>query len=267
MLYNEQDFMVINIEKSWDAAAQSWKDRMDDLYAANDIVWGPFGPSERKLRLLPQLKGKRVLVAGCGSGPDVCYLADEGASVFGIDLSSEQLTLAKQRLTSRGLRADLEKVDLNQKSELQLKPNLFDLVVSNYALQYVKDLKVFFREVTRILKPGGSVVFSHDHPILYAHYPAVQGRERNTDGGVFFDYFTERRLTWLFSVSEKDIKAYSYHRTLSSIVEALVQNNLQIEVILEPKPDHGSVHHYTKKREIAKRIPYTLIIKAKKAKN
>ena len=59
------------------------------------IEYGPGGVTERELRLLGDVKGKRVLELGCGTGAVAVALAHQGAVVIGIDGSDERLTAAR----------------------------------------------------------------------------------------------------------------------------------------------------------------------------
>jgi SAM-dependent methyltransferase len=47
--------------------------------------------------------GERVLVLGCGTGPDACHLAEAGLRVTGIDISPSAIDLAKKQAAARGL--------------------------------------------------------------------------------------------------------------------------------------------------------------------
>ncbi len=254
----------IDIRKSWNTVAKQWGSYMKPLFAGADFIWGPFGPTERRLKLLPKVRGKKVLVAGCGSGADVCYFAAAQANVTGIDISEEQLTFSKAALTAKGLSAKLIRGDLNLFSKLRVPRESMDLIVSSYALQYVKDLKKLFTQFYKTLKPGGTLAFSLDHPVLYAHYPKVQGKKRNRDASKFFNYLQERRLEWVFNLSGRSARAYSYHRTVGTIIKSLVSAGLEIDACVEPSPELKGVTHHQKIASIAKRIPHTLILRAKK---
>ncbi len=254
----------IDIQKSWNTVAKQWGSYMQPLFAGTDFIWGPFGPTERRLKLLPKVRGKKVLVAGCGSGADVCYFAAALAKVMGIDISEEQLALSKAALTEKGLSAKLIRGDLNRFSKLRVPRESMDLIVSSYALQYVKDLKKLFTQFYQVLKPGGILAFSLDHPVLYAHYPKVQGKKRNRDASKFFNYLQERKLEWVFNLSGRSARAYSYHRTLGTIIQSLVLAGFEIDACVEPSPELKGVTHHQKIASIAKRIPHTLILRAKK---
>ena len=55
-------------------------------------------PLEYAFHLLGDINGKVVLEYGCGEGPNIVVLSRRGAKVIGVDISSEMLALAKQRM-------------------------------------------------------------------------------------------------------------------------------------------------------------------------
>ena len=111
--------------------------------------------------MLPDLTGKAVVDLGCGYGW-FCRAARElGASdVTGVDISEKMLARAAE-LTDDN-RIHYERSDLES---LALKANSLDLVYSSLALHYLPELDTLFANVQRALKPGGSLVFSMEHPI------------------------------------------------------------------------------------------------------
>jgi len=58
---------------------------------------------------LPEVKGKRVLDAGCGPGIYAEWLADRGAKVVALDVSPKMVELAKKRVGTKAtvLQADI----------------------------------------------------------------------------------------------------------------------------------------------------------------
>lgn len=251
------------VRASWNQVAKPWATNMRSLFDRNDFVWGPF-VAESQLKILPEVKGKEVLIAGCGSGADIQYFLKRGATVTGLDISEEQLALAAKRLKKQKRSAKLLQTDLDRLKRAKLPKASFDLIVSSYALQYVRDLKKFCQTSFDLLKPGGILAFSLDHPILYAHYPSVQGKERNRDASIFFDYLKERPLSWMFNLPDVAVKAKTYHRTVQSIIEAIISAGFVLERCVEPLPELSGIKHYRGLQAFAKRVPYTLILRARK---
>ena len=95
--------------------------------------------------------GGRILDIGMGTG----WLTREllrnfpGARVIGLDLSEGMIAMAKgQNSGSRFLQADA--------AALPFKTDVFDLIVSNLAYQWVEDLESSLRRCYALLKPRGS---------------------------------------------------------------------------------------------------------------
>jgi len=114
------------------------------------------------------LKGLRVLDIGCGSGRDVYLLSQlvgKHGEVIGIDMTSEQLEIAKNyadyHSNKFGFRnfhfhkGYIEKLEL-----LDFEPGSFDVVVSNCVLNLSSDKKSVLLGIKKLLKPGGEFYFS-----------------------------------------------------------------------------------------------------------
>ena len=110
--------------------------------------------------LLGDVRGRRVLDAGCGPGTLSRWLAGQGAIVTAIDVSPEMVRIARDRLgdSARVIRADLARpLDFAASAST-------DLIVSSLALHYLENWDAPLAEFHRILTPGGAVVFSTHHP-------------------------------------------------------------------------------------------------------
>jgi arsenite methyltransferase len=103
--------------------------------------------------------GERVLDVGCGCGFDT-YVAsilvgDRGTAV-GVDLTPEMLEVARRGLVSW----TPHNIEFTEASAEQLPfaDATFDLVISNGALNLIPDKDAAFRELSRVLRPGGRFV-------------------------------------------------------------------------------------------------------------
>src|SRR6476620_3340257 len=119
--------------------------------------------------LLPQMRGLAVLDLGCGFGWFCRWAREAGAArAVGIDVSERML--ARSRATTHDPAISYVRADMEQ---LELSPESFDVVYSSLALHYIANLDGLLSEVYRALRPGGSLVFSVEHPIYTA--PAEPG--------------------------------------------------------------------------------------------
>jgi ubiquinone/menaquinone biosynthesis C-methylase UbiE len=98
--------------------------------------------------LLGDLRGARVLDAGCGTGHFSLPLAAANA-VTGVDISGEMLAFARAKgLTP--VRAAAE--------ALPFAGGVFDVVLAASVIQLIPDGATFVRELLRVVKPGGRVI-------------------------------------------------------------------------------------------------------------
>lgn len=117
------------------------------------------------LALAGDVAGRRILDAGCGSGSLSAALRERGAVVTGIDASAGILALARRRL---GDDAALHVVDLRDR--LPFGDGAFDDVVASLVLHYLEDWGPTLTELRRVLRPGGRLIASVDHPfVAYAN--------------------------------------------------------------------------------------------------
>ncbi len=101
--------------------------------------------------------GLKLLDLGCGDGLDLVYYQSLGAEIYGIDASEQMATLAKNKLPS----ADIKVGNFN---ELPYEDNDFDIVMSKYALMTSRDMQPVFKEIHRVLRPGGIMMYLVTHP-------------------------------------------------------------------------------------------------------
>lgn len=132
----------------------------------------------------------RVLVYGCGTGPDACYLAERGFSVKGIDLIPAAIEIAVQQAALRGLDIDYSVQDI---CDLSSDGEEYDMIVDSYCLQCIvfdNERQRIFSAVSSRLKPKGYYLVST--AVMDAeHRSMLQERETvtdNTSGTVFSRY-------------------------------------------------------------------------------
>ncbi len=106
-------------------------------------IWHLYG-----LLMALDLRGKKVLVPGCGFGDDAARLYTLGAAVSAFDLSPDVIEVAKRRTNIDFGVMPLESMTYESDS--------FDLVLVMNILHHT-DIPVACREIRRVLKPGGYV--------------------------------------------------------------------------------------------------------------
>jgi ubiquinone/menaquinone biosynthesis C-methylase UbiE len=125
-----------------------------DTYAAEPHNPLMTAEQEAMVRLLPDLRGRRVLDLACGAGRYAQVLtASHAAEVIALDQSAPML---RKVATGTRVRADM--------SHMPFAGNTFDVVVSGLALGHAPDLHSWMTEVARVLRPGGTLLYSDFHP-------------------------------------------------------------------------------------------------------
>ena len=178
------------------------------------------------LALAGDVAGRRILDAGCGSGALFAALRDRGAVVSGFDTSAGMLELARRRL---GDGADLQVADLG--SPLPYADDTFDDVVASLVLHYLEDWGPALAELHRVLKPGGRLIASVDHPFATHLMHRQAGRE------AAYEYFDTTNWTDEWTMGGQTELMSLWHRPLHAMIEAFTGAGFRITVISEPEPD------------------------------
>ena len=205
------------------------------------------------LQLLPALDGAHVLDLGCGFG-DFARLARArgAASVTGVDVSARMLAEAVQRTRDPAI------VYVHGAIEAFRPTQAFDLVVSSLALHYVEDYAGVVRRVFDALAPGGSFLFSVEHPLCTAH-PA--GWVKDAEGAKLHwpvDRYGDegpRATRWFVDGVVK------YHRTVETYVGALLDAGFALAYLGEPVPTSEALAARPALANEVRRPPF-LVLKA-----
>ena len=117
--------------------------------------------------LLPDLAGRRIVDLGCGFGWFSRWAHEyQAATVLAIDVSTRMFGRARAETSAASV--EYRCVDLDQ---LDLDPGSADVVFSSLTFHYVHDLERLLSMAAASLAPGGSILFSVEHPIYSAPTP------------------------------------------------------------------------------------------------
>jgi SAM-dependent methyltransferase len=175
------------------------------------------------LALAGDVTGRRILDAGCGSGPLFAALRDRGAIVSGFDGSTGMLAQARQRL---GADADLKVGDLA--GPLPFPDNAFDDVMASLVLHYLRDWGPTLAELRRVLRPDGRLIASVDHPF------AINIMRRKA--GPRPDYFQTGNRIEKWTMGGQTAQLSFWDRPLHAMTDAFTAAGFRISVINEPQP-------------------------------
>jgi len=175
------------------------------------------------LALAGDVTARRILDAGCGSGPLFGALRDRGAIVTGFDKSAAMVELARRRL---GDDADLQVADLG--GPLPFADGEFDDVIASLVLHYLEDWGPALAELRRVLKPGGRLLVSVEHPFVITLMHVQAGREPN--------YFATSNRTEEYNFSGQPALLSLWDRPLHAMTGAFTAAGFRMTVISEPEP-------------------------------
>ncbi len=174
------------------------------------------------LAALPDVDGRRILDAGCGSGWYSERLLERGAIVEGFDASPAMAAYARDRVA--GLpenfrdRSNIVVSDLSD--ALPYGNGIFAGVVCPLVMHYLPDWRPALREFVRVLEPGGWMLFS-------THHPAADATHFRTK-----DYFRTEHVKDRWWAGDVEF----YRRSLTEIFRSLRDSGFIVDSLTEPVP-------------------------------
>jgi ubiquinone/menaquinone biosynthesis C-methylase UbiE len=102
----------------------------------------------------------KILDLACGDGTDLLHYKELGADIYGLDASSEFIKIARKKLDGAHLNVSLFE-------NIPFENSFFDVVLSKYALMTSKNMQPAFKEIHRVLKPGGIMMYLVTHPFRH----------------------------------------------------------------------------------------------------
>jgi ubiquinone/menaquinone biosynthesis C-methylase UbiE len=126
----------------------------EDIKRKFHMTYAAYAHSEELLQFA-SYKGKSVLEVGCGIGLDAIEFAKNGAQVTAIDLSPQNIELAKKYFAHYNLAATIE---VGNAEQLRFPSDSFDLAIAIGVLYYTPNTQKAVDELLRVLKPGGKAI-------------------------------------------------------------------------------------------------------------
>jgi ubiquinone/menaquinone biosynthesis C-methylase UbiE len=206
---------------------EKYKEIRNKEYNYNNLIEQP-----AMKKLLPKLKGKRVLDLGCGYGDNCIGFIEMGAiEVVGIDISEKMLNIAERENSN-----ELVKYILMDMSEIKNLRQRFDVVYSSLAFHYVKDFNKLIQDIRNLLNENGILLFSQEHPYTTAPKCGPNWTKDENGNKIHYNlsdymYSGKRHTKWFVENVEK------YHRPISEIFSSIISKGFTINNVVEPVPD------------------------------
>jgi ubiquinone/menaquinone biosynthesis C-methylase UbiE len=195
--------------------------------------------------------GSRVLDVGCGPGMTADLLSKRGVSFYGVDLSQKMIRACRSRVG----RLDACHLAVGRIEQLPFDDGCFDACICTGVLEYVDDTHLAMRELARVMKPEGEVVFSLWNKL--SPYRMTQNLRSCVSGQALHERsFTERQgrdLAHQAGLEVTDLLYFDFNIFLPPLDRMLpgwsVRTSRRLEFL---------------RRSIAKRIGTDMLVKAQK---
>jgi SAM-dependent methyltransferase len=206
-----------------DPIAQAAYNQFAEAYAAlvETKAHNAYYERPATLSLLPEVRGWRILDAGCGPGVYAQILLAQGAQVVALDVNPKMVALARARL---GEEAQVIQASLEDPLNF-FEGESFDLVIAPLVMDYVRDWVLTFSEFQRILKPGGILVFSIEHPAM-KYFDFIEKS----------NYFQVEQVSYTWKGFGPPVEVPTYRRSLAEVFNPLIEAGFNIDRVLEPLP-------------------------------
>lgn len=218
------DHVLVNRD-SWDKDAPNWVERGREAWALEEPVWGRGNP-ESDLHLLPDVRGLDAIELGCGTAYVSAWLMRRGARVVGLDNSSHQLATARMFQTGFDLRFSLVHADAEH---APFADESFDFAISAYGAAIWCDPYRWIPEASRILRPGGRLVFETGSPLVMLCYP-TDDDEAPADTR-HRDYFGMHRVEW--HGADGIVDGIEFRLGHGDLIRLLLSCGFEIEDLIE----------------------------------
>jgi len=234
--------------KSWagdnDQYTTPWLDLKRDLL--EDFVEGRIEVLPRPYmyvyprRVLEAVAGKKVLCLATGGGQQSAVFGLLGADVTILDLTDEQLAADREAASHHGYHATTIQGDMRDLSAFE--DVSFDLVYQAISIVFVPDVREVYREVSRVLKPGGCYRVGH----------CLAATQVVDDTTVCDDGYVVKGIYFGGEMVEADGREFRHH--LSDVFNGLCELGFRIDGVWEDprhhyhlsNPEPGTEEHMVK---------------------
>ncbi len=204
--------------------------------------------------IIQDVAGKKVLCLASGGGQDSVCFGLLGAEVTVVDLADTQLERDRQAAKHHGLKVETVQGDMRDLSVFAT--DTFDIVWQPYSVNFVPAITDVYREVARVLKPGGIYYMQFGNPFTHAvddeawdgnAYPL---NRLYIDGEDTTQYFPHWDVGQEDGSTVKIESPHEFRHTLSTVLNTLAQNEfiflyLNEYMVKEDDPKPGTWAHFT----------------------
>lgn len=200
--------------------------------------------------------GETVVDLGSGGGFDVFIagrrLGPEGRAI-GVDMTAEMVAKARRNAEPYRQRTGFDNVEfrLGEIEHLPIADNAADVVISNCVINLSPDKPQVWREIARVLKPGGRVAVS-DLALLKPLPPEVRGMVEALVGCIAGAVMVEETQRMAEEAGLRDIRLTIKPEYIDSMTR---MNDPLYRKVVESLPDGARASDYVVSLEINARKP------------
>lgn len=230
---NYQDINASTID-AWVADGWEWGQPIDhDTYLrATQGTWDvrltPTIPVPRAW--FPPLVDADVLGLACGGGQQMPILTAAGARCTVLDYSPAQLEGDRAVAEREGIDITIVRADMTK--PLPFEDNSFDLVFNPVSLCYVREVEPIWREVRRVLRPGGALLTGWDTGLNYV----VDEAEERIERGLPYDPLADPELLAEAKAADDGVQ---FSHTLDDLLRSLLHVGFCLDDLYEDVNGEG----------------------------
>ncbi|WP_299811186.1 class I SAM-dependent methyltransferase [uncultured Shewanella sp.] len=199
--------------------------------------------------MLDDMNGLDILDLGCGTGVYPQFLIEQGAAkVTCFDVSEQMVAIVNSKF---GDRVMAYSQDLSNGLPKEVS-NTTDVIICPLVIHYIEDLPALFKEVYRVLKPGGYMVFSTHHP--FADF------ECSHSG----NYFERELVKEVWDTVGQPVDVMFYRRSLTEIMDAITTNSLAVTQVSEGQVSEQVKQISMKHYDYLSKNPNFIFVKCRK---
>ena len=240
------EFPDEEVARYWDENADMWTEQVRKGWDA----YREYFNNPAFFAFIGDIKGKKLLDAGCGEGYNTRLLAKKGSRVVGIDISKKMIEYAREREQKEPLGIRYEVASFSNLSLLD--DEYLDVIVSFMALMDGPDYERALKELFRVLRKKGELIISITHPcFLTKGLEWIGDVDTNNVKLVVSNYFDDKPWVehWRFSQAPilEDVRLFavpSFPRTLTLYINTLIKTGFVLKEIEEPRPTEEACKTY-----------------------
>ena len=251
----------------WNENAEAWT----RLARTGYDVYRDFLNTPAFFEMLPDVRGLSGVDIGCGEGHNTRLLACRGAHVTAVDVSEVFIGYAKEE-------EEREPLGINYRvanaMALPFGDATFDFAVAFMSLMDIPETERVLAEAYRIVKPGGFLQFSIEHPCFATpHRRNLRNQEGVTyaiEVGGYFRQLEGEIAEWIFGAAPPEarhglrtFRVPRFTRTVSQWLNLLIDRGFVLERLGEPRPSDETVQKCPAVQD-AQVVAYFLHVRARK---